>query len=227
MSGSSSSRRDSSHKRQSRHSDEYPNKRRSYDYDNNRREDEPTSSRTEERDFSFTDFKYELSQVFAANRKLIEDTDDFWKFVRKYEDMEKKRGQDASKVEKTKMESSEEKKSTEGEDRKLGFKQLFARVPPARELTDSKLNKFRSIVIFYLDFKKKEEAARVKKLKESQDLLPVAKHREEIVEAVKNERVVIIAGDTGCGKSTQVPQYLFHAGFQKIGKNKILLCYHQ
>lgn len=42
--------------------------------------------------------------------------------------------------------------------------------------------------------------------------------RDQIVESVKNERVVIIAGDTGCGKSTQVPQYLSEAGFKSIGK---------
>lgn len=42
--------------------------------------------------------------------------------------------------------------------------------------------------------------------------------REEILNAVKNENVVIIAGDTGCGKSTQVPQYLMKAGYNRIGK---------
>lgn len=41
--------------------------------------------------------------------------------------------------------------------------------------------------------------------------------RDEIVAAVQNEKVVIVAGDTGCGKSTQVPQYLHVAGFQNIG----------
>lgn len=44
--------------------------------------------------------------------------------------------------------------------------------------------------------------------------------RNEIVSAVQNERVIIVAGDTGCGKSTQVPQYLHEAGFQNIGKQK-------
>jgi HrpA-like helicases len=41
--------------------------------------------------------------------------------------------------------------------------------------------------------------------------------------AVRNENVVIIAGDTGCGKSTQVPQYLLGAGYRRIGKNIVCL----
>lgn len=40
---------------------------------------------------------------------------------------------------------------------------------------------------------------------------------------MKKEQVVIIAGDTGCGKSTQVPQYLMKAGFNKIGMWKITI----
>lgn len=46
--------------------------------------------------------------------------------------------------------------------------------------------------------------------------------RNEIVSAVQNERVVVVAGDTGCGKSTQVPQYLHEAGFQNIGKISLI-----
>jgi len=38
--------------------------------------------------------------------------------------------------------------------------------------------------------------------------LPIASYREEIVSAVRNNQVVLIAGETGCGKTTQVPQYL-------------------
>lgn len=41
--------------------------------------------------------------------------------------------------------------------------------------------------------------------------------REQIIESVKSNNVTIIAGDTGCGKSTQVPQYLLNAGFERIG----------
>jgi HrpA-like RNA helicase len=43
--------------------------------------------------------------------------------------------------------------------------------------------------------------------------------RKQILTAVRNENVLIIAGDTGCGKSTQVPQYLLEAGYKRIGKH--------
>lgn len=42
--------------------------------------------------------------------------------------------------------------------------------------------------------------------------------RDEILETVQNEQVVIVAGDTGCGKSTQIPQFLWQAGYNRIGK---------
>lgn len=38
--------------------------------------------------------------------------------------------------------------------------------------------------------------------------LPIFQYRKQIVEAVENSRVVILAGETGSGKTTQVPQYI-------------------
>lgn len=34
-------------------------------------------------------------------------------------------------------------------------------------------------------------------------------YEDDIVEAVKNNQVVIITGETGSGKSTQIPQILY------------------
>ncbi|XP_033606244.1 putative ATP-dependent RNA helicase DHX57 isoform X2 [Cryptotermes secundus] len=39
-------------------------------------------------------------------------------------------------------------------------------------------------------------------------MLPVWGHMEIILEAVRQHQVVVISGDTGCGKSTQIPQFL-------------------
>ena len=38
--------------------------------------------------------------------------------------------------------------------------------------------------------------------------LPAAKLCDEVVETVKNNQVVLITGETGCGKTTQVPQFI-------------------
>jgi HrpA-like RNA helicase len=38
--------------------------------------------------------------------------------------------------------------------------------------------------------------------------MSILKYREKILDAVRRERVLVISGKTGCGKSTQVPQML-------------------
>ena len=38
--------------------------------------------------------------------------------------------------------------------------------------------------------------------------LPIAAHRDEILQAIASQQVILIAGETGCGKTTQVPQYI-------------------
>jgi ATP-dependent helicase HrpA len=42
--------------------------------------------------------------------------------------------------------------------------------------------------------------------------LPIASKRVAIMDAIRQHRVVIVSGDTGSGKSTQIPQYCLQAG---------------
>ena len=42
--------------------------------------------------------------------------------------------------------------------------------------------------------------------------LPISARREEIIDALHRHRVLIVAGDTGSGKSTQLPQYCLEMG---------------
>ncbi|XP_076064880.1 ATP-dependent RNA helicase DHX30-like isoform X2 [Oratosquilla oratoria] len=41
--------------------------------------------------------------------------------------------------------------------------------------------------------------------------LPVVQHKDDIIEALENHQVLVIAGDTGSGKSTQVPQIILNS----------------
>lgn len=43
--------------------------------------------------------------------------------------------------------------------------------------------------------------------------LPIVMMEQEIMEAINENTSVIICGETGCGKTTQVPQFLYEAGF--------------
>lgn len=43
---------------------------------------------------------------------------------------------------------------------------------------------------------------------QNQERLPIRSLKREIIEALQNSRAIVVAGDTGCGKSTQVPQFI-------------------
>lgn len=42
--------------------------------------------------------------------------------------------------------------------------------------------------------------------------LPILEHKDEIIEAIKKNRVIILAGETGSGKTTQIPKLCIEAG---------------
>lgn len=63
----------------------------------------------------------------------------------------------------------------------------------------------------------REEEKRVQSLEDTRRSLPVYAHREEILAAIKEYQVLIIVGETGSGKTTQVPQFLHEAGYTKDG----------
>lgn len=58
-------------------------------------------------------------------------------------------------------------------------------------------------------------------IKETKESLPVYTYREQLLQAVKDHQILIIQGETGSGKTTQIPQYLHEAGYtadkKKIG----------
>ncbi|KAK2734323.1 hypothetical protein FQN55_002821 [Onygenales sp. PD_40] len=54
-------------------------------------------------------------------------------------------------------------------------------------------------------------------IEETRKSLPIYKFREEILQAVADHQIIIIVGETGSGKTTQIPQYLHEAGYTKDG----------
>lgn len=187
------------------------------------RRDAPSTEDRGDEDFRFGRYKCELNKIFAANANLVHDVADFWRFVDKYESAVKRQLGDSDGLDESPDVNSigvpRRYRKSHCVNFRLGLShgELFARVPDTKQLTRARLLKFRDVIVLYLDFKQKEKFGKLRKLRDMQTNLPVARYKEEIIETIRREKVVIIAGDTGCGKSTQVPQYLYEAGFQKIG----------
>ncbi|KAF8088763.1 hypothetical protein N665_0530s0018 [Sinapis alba] len=57
-----------------------------------------------------------------------------------------------------------------------------------------------------------------KKIEEHRKSLPIASEEKRLIEEVQKNDILIIIGETGSGKTTQLPQFLFNAGFCRGGK---------
>lgn len=56
------------------------------------------------------------------------------------------------------------------------------------------------------------------KAREERKLLPIHAYRDELLKLIEDNQVLVIVGETGSGKTTQIPQYLREAGYTKRGK---------
>lgn len=62
-----------------------------------------------------------------------------------------------------------------------------------------------------------EEKKRIQTIEDTRKQLPVYQYRDQLLEAIEQYQVLIIVGETGSGKTTQLPQYLHEAGYNKDG----------
>ena len=90
------------------------------------------------------------------------------------------------------------------------------RAPATRALGDEEIKEAKRALLLFEDFRQRKTITKIRKMRDNQRALPIFAFRDAIIAAVRQEQVVLIAGDTGCGKSTQVPQYLVQAGFERV-----------
>nr|PVC52778.1 DEAD-box family helicase [Theileria orientalis] len=82
---------------------------------------------------------------------------------------------------------------------------------------DKDLNRDRYINSINVD-EDEAELLKVKNdLEEVRRSLPVYQHKHEIVSLIQQFQVIILVGETGSGKTTQLPQYLYESGYGEKG----------
>lgn len=159
---------------------------------------------------------------YNVGEQLVDEPPDFWLFVTKYEALLRRTGQSILAIKTDAPPTNAIIPSEYNKNYLMNIKlkpsknQTSTFNDEDKSIDGKKIKIFMTIVTHYLDFKQKERFQKLKKLRKFQASLPIAAYEREIVDAVKNESILVLAGDTGCGKSTQVPQYLHRSGFDKI-----------
>ena len=54
-------------------------------------------------------------------------------------------------------------------------------------------------------------------INEQKESLPIFRYKRDLISAIATQRLLIVIGETGSGKTTQIPQYLLESGFCKSG----------
>ncbi|OMJ77262.1 hypothetical protein SteCoe_23171 [Stentor coeruleus] len=63
-----------------------------------------------------------------------------------------------------------------------------------------------------------ERFSKADRLQDERCELPVFKQRDKLLTAIRDHKILIVEGETGSGKTTQIPQYLHEVGYTKYGK---------
>lgn len=89
-----------------------------------------------------------------------------------------------------------------GEDLKLPCTTFAESMTKTQEVISSSSRSMKSVSVI-----------RPPDVQESRMQLPIIAEEQPIMEAIMLNPVVIICGETGSGKTTQIPQFLYEAGF--------------
>ncbi|KAG7660883.1 PRP22 [[Candida] subhashii] len=109
---------------------------------------------------------------------------------------------------------------------------LFQRSEPVKELeSDEVAIKTEAIISEWKIAESKKNITYGKRtnlpIEEQRRLLPVYSMRSELVESIKNNQFLVIVGETGSGKTTQIVQYIYEEGINKSPEDnrfKIIGC---
>ncbi|KDQ63609.1 hypothetical protein JAAARDRAFT_119632 [Jaapia argillacea MUCL 33604] len=72
-------------------------------------------------------------------------------------------------------------------------------------------------------FKARQSSPGYQEMLQYRSQLPIAHYREEIISILENSQILVLSGETGCGKSTQVPTFILEDQLSQ-GRNCKIYC---
>lgn len=92
--------------------------------------------------------------------------------------------------------------------------------PSDSELSDSTAStkKRKTFADKVLAKQRRRQRREHRKLLEERCRLPIYSYRHELLSAIRQYPILVVVGETGSGKTTQIPQYLYEVGYGKAGK---------
>ncbi|XP_020642936.3 putative ATP-dependent RNA helicase DHX34 [Pogona vitticeps] len=164
-----------------------------------------------------------LEPLFLQGQRP-EERQEFWAFLERLQRFRSRRAEKGPKAAAAPQEPSREPHSSReavaGLPREYDPRYRINLWVPMQEVpgvAPEQVRAFRLGLLHFLDFRQKQGLARLARLQKERAALPMARYRDQLLQAVAGSQVVVVAGDTGCGKSTQVPQYLLAAGYAHVG----------
>ncbi len=165
------------------------------------------------KEFSFEDYVKDLDTLFFTDRDVIKkgtpQYDEFWKFFNKYQMMRNRQGITTWIAPKSKPTNELGIPTVYHRSFLINFglnlpppDKLLDRLPATNferksyrpKLTKEQLMEFHQIILLYLEFLQREKMVKLKKLRESQEKLPIAQFKDEIIKTVSEQQIIIIAG---------------------------------
>ncbi|KAI9048435.1 hypothetical protein LZ554_007271 [Drepanopeziza brunnea f. sp. 'monogermtubi'] len=155
--------------------------------------------------------KIDKKKKEAAMYKRYVDRDEYGqeKFVTEHEEWEKEQAAKA----KSQIQSRERDEDNEYDyvlDAEQGIKWIQDAALPGEGKGLSKEERF-------LAEQLKAAETKAMSMEETRKSLPIYVYREQFLAALEEHQILVIVGETGSGKTTQLPQYLHEAGYTKGG----------
>lgn len=73
------------------------------------------------------------------------------------------------------------------------------------------------------DFDRRRNSAAYQKMLPQRNSLPIAAYRQDIINTLESSQIMVLSGETGCGKSTQLPSFILEDSLSKGRPCKIFV----